>query len=122
MAVCDLIYDDFDKTVQSNDLVIVDFWAKWCGPCLAFAPVFEAVSELHSDAIFAKVNIELETQLAEDFAVRSIPMLMIFRREFAVFVESGIQTKSSLNKLIVDAKKIDIQALREQVSKQNDPG
>jgi thioredoxin 1 len=122
MAVCDLIYDDFDKTVQSNDLVIVDFWATWCGPCLAFAPIFEEVSELHPDAVFAKVNIEKETQLAEDFSVRSIPMLMIFRREFAVFVESGIQTKTSLNELILEAKKIDIQALREQVSQQDNPG
>ena len=122
MAVCNLVYSDFDKTVQSNDLVIVDFWASWCGPCLAFAPIFDEVSELHPDAVFAKVDIEKETQLAEDFSVRSIPMLMIFRREFAVFVESGIQTKTSLNELILEAKKIDIQALREQVSKQDNPG
>tara|TARA_R110002110_G_scaffold404606_1_gene623046 strand:- start:50191 stop:50559 length:369 start_codon:yes stop_codon:yes gene_type:complete len=122
MPVRDLSFKDFDSTVQSNDLVVVDFWATWCGPCLAFAPIFEEVSTLHPDAVFAKVNIEKETQLAEDFSVRSIPMLMIFRREFAVFVESGIQTKTSLNELISEAKKIDIQALREQVSKQNNPG
>ena len=68
MAVCDLVYSDFDKTIQSNDLVVVDFWAKWCGPCLAFAPIFEEVSHLHPIAVFAKVNIEQEKQLAEDFA------------------------------------------------------
>lgn len=119
MAVQELTQKEFDNTIQSNDLVVVDFWAKWCGPCLAFAPVFEKVSEMHPDVVFTKVDIEQEKQLAEDFAVRSIPTLMIFRREFAVFAEAGIQTQESLNNLIKDAKKISIEDLRKQITDDN---
>lgn len=122
MAVHTLTSENFDETIQSHDLVVVDFWAKWCGPCLAFAPVFEAVSARHPDAFFAKIDIEHEKQLAEDFAVRSIPTLMIFRREFAVFAEAGVQTQESLHNLVLDAKKIEIQALRDQIAGENDPG
>lgn len=115
MSVRTLTSKNFDDTIQNSKMVVVDFWAKWCGPCMAFAPVFEQVSMQHEDVTFAKVNIEEQTQLAEDFNIRSIPMLMIFRQEFAVFAESGIQTAESLNDLIEQARKIDITALRAKV-------
>lgn len=118
MATLSLTYQQFDEVVQSNDLVVVDFWAKWCGPCLAFSPIFENVSERHPDAIFAKVNIDEEIELAQDFAVRSIPFLMIFRREFAVFAEAGAQTATQLDALVNEAKKIDITSLRQQIQNQ----
>lgn len=117
MSVIDIKTDQFDSVIQSNALVVVDFWAKWCGPCLAFAPIFEEVSLIHPDVVFGKVNVEEESQLAEDFNVRSIPMLMIFRGEFAVFAESGVQTSATLDSLVSEAKKIDIAALRESINK-----
>lgn len=115
MAVITLNSADFDACIQNNPVVVVDFWAKWCGPCLAFAPVFEEASKTHPDVVFAKIDVESEQQLAQDFNVRSIPMLMIFRHEFAVFAESGVQTLESLDELISEAKKIDIEALRAQI-------
>lgn len=111
-----LTQQNFDDIIQNNDLVIVDFWAGWCGPCLAFAPIFEQVSKAHPECIFSKINIEDEPQLASDFNIQSIPFLMIFRREFALFAQAGVQTATSLNALITDAKKIDISDLRKQVS------
>lgn len=117
MAVIDITAENFDTIIQNNDVVVVDFWAKWCGPCMAFAPVFEEVSLEHPEVVFAKVNIEEEGQLAEDFNIRSIPMLMIFRGEFAVFAESGVQTGASLTALVAQAKELDIEELRAQVLK-----
>lgn len=116
MAVVTLTQENFDNTIQNNDLVIVDFWAKWCGPCTAFAPIFEQVSKQHPDAIFAKINIDEEPTLASDFDIRSIPMLMIFRREFAVFAHAGVQSATSLSTLVEEAKKIDIAVLRQQIN------
>src|SRR5579872_6086865 len=106
MSVIILTQHNFDDTIQNNDLVIVDFWAKWCGPCLAFAPLFEQVSNMHPEVIFAKVDIESEIQLANDFNIQSIPFLMIFRREFAIFAEAGVQTVTSLHALVEEAKKV----------------
>ena len=117
MAIMDITTQTFDTVIGKHDLVVVDFWAKWCGPCLAFAPVFESVSEQFPDAVFAKIDIEAEPQLAEDFAIRSIPFLMIFRQEFAVFAESGVQTATSLSDLVSQAKAIDMSTLRDQVPK-----
>ena len=114
MAIIDLSQRSFDETIEGNDCVIVDFWAPWCGPCRAFSPIFEKVSGNHPDIIFAKVNIDEEPQLAEDFNIRSIPSLMIFKREFAIFSQSGMQTESGLEQLIKDAKLIDIAELRKQ--------
>lgn len=121
MTVRDLTQQNFDQTIQNHEVVVVDFWAKWCGPCLAFAPVMETLSEKLTDVVFAKVNIEEESQLAQDFNIRSIPMLMIFRREFAVFAESGVQTAMGLEALVLQAKQVDIKMLRQQVRDQQQP-
>lgn len=120
MAITTLNQDNFDKVIRDSECVVVDFWANWCGPCLAFAPTFEALSNKNPDVVFAKVDIEQQQQLAEDFQIRSIPFLMIFRREFAVFAEPGVQTETSLQQLIDDAKQIDLSALRAQVDKSSD--
>lgn len=116
MSVLDLSHATFDDTIQGHDCVIVDFWAPWCGPCRSFSPIFEKVSEKHPDVIFAKVNIDEEPELASDFNIRSIPSLMIFKREFAIFSQAGIQSEAGLDQLIIDAKKIDINELRKQNS------
>lgn len=114
MAVIELSQADFDATIQGNDCVVVDFWAPWCGPCRVFGPIFDKVSEKHQGVIFAKVNVDEHSQLASDFNIRSIPSLMIFRREFAIFSQAGVQTESSLDQLIKDAKEVDIDELRKQ--------
>jgi thioredoxin len=115
MAVITLSAQNFDEIIQKNDVVVVDFWAKWCGPCLAFSPIFEQVSLRHLDVVFAKVDIDEEVELATDFNILSIPFLMIFRREFAVFAEAGMQSQSSLDALVQEAKKLDLAQLRKQV-------
>lgn len=115
MTVEVLTQANFDETIQAHDCVVVDFWAKWCGPCLTFAPIFEEVSTAHPDVLFAKVDIEQETALAEDFTIRSIPFLMIFRKEFAVFAEAGVQSKSTLHALVEEAKQLDLNELRKQL-------
>lgn len=116
MPILSLSEENFDTTIQNNAVVVVDFWAKWCGPCVAFSPIFEEVSVDHPDVLFAKVNIEEAPALAEDFNVQSIPFIMIFRGEFAVFAQAGVQTRRSLGALVKEAKEIDLAALRQSLS------
>ncbi len=117
MAIITLHTLNFDSTILNNDTVVVDFWAKWCGPCLAFSPIFDDVSQQHPNVVFAKVDIEVSPELTSDFQIRSIPHLMIFRREFAVLSQSGVMTANQLNDLVLAAQKISIVSLRESLPK-----
>lgn len=112
--------NNVDEVVRNQDVTVIDFWAPWCGPCLAFEPVMEQVSKQHPEVCFAKVNIDEQKQLADDFGVRSVPMIMIFRREFVVFAESGTQTQESLKDLIAQAQKIDLDTLHAQLPPHSD--
>jgi len=94
MAVKELKTADFDTTISNNDIVILDFWAPWCGPCKSFAPVFESVSKEHPDIVFAKINTDEETSLAGHFGIRSIPTLMVFRER--VIVSGGLARSGDL--------------------------
>ena len=112
MAVKELKTADFDSTISNNDIVILDFWAPWCGPCKGFAPVFENVSEEHPDIVFAKVNTDEENSLAGHFGIRSIPTLMVFRERVIVFQQAGALPKSALDDLIRQIRELDMEEIK----------
>ena len=118
MATKNMTIENFNDTLDNNDIVLVDFWAEWCGPCKMFAPIFEEVSEKHPDIVFAKVNTEEEQQLAAMFQIRSIPTLMIFREQIVIFAQPGMLPGSALEEIIQKARELDMDMVREEIAKQ----
>lgn len=116
MATLDLTKDNFEQTVLNNDLVILDFWAPWCGPCQGFAPVYEEISEKYADVVFAKVNTEEEQELAGYFQIRSIPTLMVFREKIIIFSQPGALPGSALEEIIAKAKTLDMDQIRAEIA------
>ncbi|BBZ67021.1 MAG: thioredoxin [Mycolicibacterium insubricum] len=110
MATKDITAAEFDDLVSGNDIVLVDFWASWCGPCRAFAPTFTKASEAHPDVVFAKVDTEAEQQLAAAAQIRSIPTLMAFKKGKLVFNQAGALPPAALEDLIAKVKEFDIDA------------
>jgi thioredoxin 1 len=108
----------FEDTVTANDIVLVDFWADWCGPCKRFAPVFEAASEAHPDIVFAKVDTEAEQGLSAAANIRSIPTLMAFRQGILVFNQAGALPAPALEQLIEGVRSLDMDKVREQLAEQ----
>ncbi|MDQ4007207.1 MAG: thioredoxin [Actinomycetota bacterium] len=107
---------NFRQTVSDNGIVLVDFWADWCGPCKMFAPVFEAASEKHDDVVFAKVDTEAEQQLAAEAQIRSIPTLMAFRDGILVFNQAGALPSESLEELITAVRDLDMDDVRAKLA------
>lgn len=118
MAAVELTKDTFEQTVLKNDLVVVDFWAPWCGPCRAFGPVVEAASRKHPDIVFAKVNTEIEPQLAEHFRIHSVPTVMVFKQQVIVFQQSGALPSRELEQLIGEMRRLDMDEVRQQLAHQ----
>ncbi|BAN36158.1 thioredoxin [Sulfuricella denitrificans skB26] len=122
MATVDLNQGNFESTVIGNDIVIVDFWAPWCGPCRSFAPTYEQMSEKYPDITFAKVNTEAETDLAGYFQIRSIPTLMVFREKVVIYSEAGALPASGLEQLIEQVKGLDMVEVHKQIAAEEAKG
>ena len=118
MATIELTVDNFDQVVTGNDMVVIDFWAPWCGPCRSFAPVFEAASAKHEGVVFAKVNTDEEQELANQFGIRSIPTLMVFRQQVILYAEPGAVSVRDLDRVIEQAKALDMDEVRRRIEAQ----
>ena len=116
MATRDLNKDNFEQTVLENNLVILDFWAPWCGPCKGFAPVYEDISEKYPDVVFGKVNTEEEQDLAGYFQIRSIPTLMVFREKIIIFSQSGAVPAAALEEIVSKARELDMDQVRAEIA------
>jgi len=115
VATIELNEGNLEQTVTDNDIVIIDFWAPWCGPCKSFAPIYEEVSEKHPDIVFAKVNTEDEQGIGAHFQIRSIPTLMIFREQIVLYSEAGMLPAANLEKVIEQVKILDMNQVRADI-------
>jgi thioredoxin 1 len=118
MATVNLTKDTFEDIITGNDIVLLDFWAPWCGPCKQFTPVFESMSETHPDIVFAKVNTEEERELGGHFNIRSIPTLMAFREQIIVFSQAGALPPAGLETVIEKISELVMDEVRRQVAEQ----
>lgn len=118
MATIDITAESFEETIEKNDIVIVDFWAEWCGPCKSFAPIYEEVSKKYEDIVFGKIDTEAEQELAGHFQIRSIPTLMIFREQVVIFSQPGMLNAQQFEDVIGKVKEIDMKKVHEEIAQQ----
>jgi thioredoxin 1 len=119
VATVEVTQENLHQIISGNNMVIVDFWAPWCGPCRSFAPAYEAASEKHPDVVFAKVNTEEQQTLAGYFQIRSIPTLMIFREKIIIFSQPGALPAAALEQVIDKAKSLDMNEVRREIEKES---
>ena len=118
MAVIHLTEENFNQTLEENDIVIIDCWAEWCGPCKSYGPVFEKVSQEYSDVVFAKVNTEEQQEIAGYFQVRSIPTTIVMREKVGIFQQAGVIPEEGLKDIIKQVKELDMSEVHKEIAAQ----
>jgi thioredoxin 1 len=116
MATVDLTADTFEQTVADNDIVFIDFWAAWCGPCQMFAPIYERAAARHPDIVFGKVDTEVEQALAARFGIMSIPTLAVLRDGVVLFAQPGVLPEEALDDLATQARGLDMDEVRRAIA------
>ena len=122
MATVELTSENFESVVTGNDIVVVDFWAPWCGPCRQFAPTYEKASEKHEGVVFAKVNTEDQPQLAGEFGIRAIPTLMVFREKVILYSNAGAMTGGQFDQLVDQVKGVDMAQVHAEIAREQQEG
>jgi thioredoxin len=118
MPTIELTKDNLDSTIEGNDIVFIDFWAEWCGPCKMFKPVFEAASDKYTDIVFASCNTEEQQEVAGTFGIRSIPTLAVFREKVLIFMQPGALPAAAIDEIVEKVKELDMDEVRADIEKQ----
>ncbi len=118
MATIEVTKDNIEETISKNEMVILDFWAEWCGPCKSFAPVFETASQKYPDVVFGKINTEEQQELAAQFQIRSIPNVMLFREQVMLFTQPGAMPAAGIDSVIAQAKALDMAKIRQEIAEE----